>query len=131
VTKSEHARLSPLEREIMNVLYGSGEAGAAEVAKQVSQKGGHDSVRVTLRILEKKGHIKHRQDGRRYVYSPTVPHRAASRSAIRGLIRTFFRGSPKRAVLALLGMSRLSKDELDEIAEWVEEARRSHESHDR
>ncbi len=115
----------------MNVLYGLGEAGAAEVAKRVRHEGRHDSVRVTLRILERKGHIKHRQDGRRYVYSPTVPHQAASRSAIRGLISTFFRGSPKSAVLALLGMSRLSKNELDEIAEWVEAARRSHESHDR
>ncbi len=115
----------------MNVLYGLGEAGAAEVAKRVRHEGRHDSVRVTLRILERKGHIKHRQDGRRYVYSPTVPHQAASRSAIRGLISTFFRGSPKSAVLALLGMSRLSKNELDEIAEWVEAARRPHESHDR
>ncbi len=114
----------------MNVLYGLGEAGAVEVAKRVSQKGGHDSVRVTLRILEKKGHVVHRQDGRRYVYSPTVPHKKASRSAVRGLVSTFFRGSPKRAVLALLGMSRLSKAELDEIAEWVEEAKRSHDSDD-
>jgi predicted transcriptional regulator len=78
----------------MNVLYGLGEAGAVEVAKRVSQKGGHDSVRVTLRILEKKGHVVHRQDGRRYVYSPTVPHKKASRSAVRGLVSTFFRGSP-------------------------------------
>jgi predicted transcriptional regulator len=115
----------------MDVLYRLREASATEVADRMEENPGNDSVRVTLGILRKKGHVKRRLDGRRYIYSPCVPHESASRSAIRGLIRTFFRGSPKRAVLALLGMSRLSRDELDEIAEWVEQARRSHESDNR
>jgi BlaI family penicillinase repressor len=83
---------------------------------------------VTLGILEKKGHVEHKQDGRRYVYYPTVPHEAASRSAMRNMLTTFFRGSPSRAILALLGMQRLSKEELDVIAKWVEEERKSHDS---
>jgi len=134
VTDKEQQRLSALEREIMDVLYRLGEASAGDVADRVVRSetggGGRDSVRVTLRILEKKGHVKHREDGRRYLYSPTVPYHAASKSAVKGLVRTFFRGSPKKAVLALLGMSRLSREELDEIAEWVEAARKSRGSHD-
>lgn len=112
----------------MNVLYRLGEASVADVSGRLEHGAGYDSVRVTLRILEKKGHVTHRRDGRRYIYSPTVPHEAASQSAIRNLLRTFFHGSPSRAALALLGMARLSQEELDEIAERIEEVRKSHES---
>jgi predicted transcriptional regulator len=124
--KAEQAKLSRREREIMEILYRLGEASAADVVGRMDPDPGYDSVRVTLGILEKKGHVKHRQDGRRYVYTPTVPHETASRSAIRNVLHTFFRGSPSRAILALLGMSRLSREELDVIAKWIEEERKSH-----
>jgi BlaI family penicillinase repressor len=126
LTKAEQAKLSRREREIMEILYRLGEASAADVVGRMDPDPGYDSVRVTLGILEKKGHVKHRQDGRRYVYTPTVPHETASRSAIRNVLHTFFRGSPSRAILALLGMSRLSREELDVIAKWIEEERKSH-----
>jgi predicted transcriptional regulator len=122
------SQLSRREREIMNIVYRLGEASVADVLGRMDDDPGYDSVRVTLGILEKKGHLKHRQEGRRYVYSPTVPHAKASRSAVRNLIHTFFRGSPSRAILTLLGMSRLSREELDEIARAIEEERRSHDS---
>ncbi len=128
MTKAEQAKLSRREREIMEILYRLGEASAADVVGRMDPDPGYDSVRVTLGILEKKGHVKHRQEGRRYVYTPTVPHETASRSAIRNVLHTFFRGSPTRAILALLGMSRLSREELDTIAKWIEEERKSHES---
>lgn len=112
----------------MNIVYRLGEASVADVVERMDDDPGYDSVRVTLGILEKKGHLKHRQEGRRYVYSPTVSHAKASRSAVRNLIHTFFRGSPSRAILTLLGMSRLSREELDEIARAIEEERRSHDS---
>ncbi len=126
MTKAEQAKLSRREREIMEILYRLGEASAADVVGRMDPDPGYDSVRVTLGILEKKGHVKHRQEGRRYVYTPTVPHETASRSAIRNVLQTFFRGSPSRAILALLGMSRLSREELDVIAKWIEEERKSH-----
>ena len=72
-----HTTLSRREREIMDIVYQLGEAGVAEVASRMRDDPGYDSVRVTLGILEKKGHVTHRQDGRRYLYSPTVPHQAA------------------------------------------------------
>ncbi len=128
MTKAEQAKLSRREREIMEILYRLGEASAADVVGRMDPDPGYDSVRVTLGILEKKGHVKHRQDGRRYVYTPEVPHETASRSAIRNVLHTFFRGSPSRAILALLGMSRLSREELDVIAKWIEEERKSDES---
>jgi predicted transcriptional regulator len=121
------ADLSRREREMMDILYQLGEAGASEVAAKMRENPGYDSVRVTLGILEKKGHLTHRKDGRRHVYSPTVPHKKATKSALRNLLNTFFRGSPSKAVLSLLDMSskRLSRDELDEIAEWIEQERQA------
>lgn len=110
----------------MNILYRLGEGSVADVVAGMDSDPGYDSVRVTLGILEKKGHVHHRQEGRRYVYSPVVPLERASRSAIRNVTRTFFRGSPSRAILALLGMSKLSADELDKIARWIEDERESH-----
>jgi predicted transcriptional regulator len=128
VKKPPQSQLSRREREIMDIVYRLGEASVADVVDRMDPDPGYDSVRVTLGILNKKGHVKHRQDGRRYIYSPTVPHEAASRSAVSSLLHTFFRGSPSRAILTLLGMSKLSRNELEEIAEWIEEERQSHES---
>ena len=126
--KPLHTELSRREREIMDILDRLGEGTVADVVGRMEPDPGYDSVRVTLGILEKKGHVEHKQDGRRYVYYPTVPHEAASRSAMSNVMNTFFRGSPSRAILALLGMRRLSKEELEVISKWVEEERKSHES---
>lgn len=114
------------ERQIMDVLYRLGEAGAAEVVEHLPDRPAYNSVRVTLGILERKGMVRHRQDGNRYVYSPTVPPEKARESAMRELIRTFFRGSPSRAILTLLDSpsTRLSPEELNELAARVEAAKR-------
>ena len=83
------------------------------------------AVRLTLGVLEEKGHVGHRREGRRYVYRPVVPLASASRSALEQLTRTYFRGSPQRAVLAMLDDSaqRMSDHELDEISEWIRKAK--------
>jgi len=87
----------------------------------------HDSVRVTMAILEKKGYLTHRQEGGRNVYRPTVPRERARRSAMRHLTETFFDGSPKRAILAFLEMSgdRLSEEEMEEILARIERQERA------
>lgn len=128
MTEQHLTGLSRREREMMDIVYRLGEAGAAEVAAKMRDDPGYDSVRVTLGILEKKGHLKHRVDGRRYVYIPTLPHKKATQSALRNLLQTFFRGSSSKAVLSLLDMSskRLSRHELDEIADWIEKERKAH-----
>jgi predicted transcriptional regulator len=126
MTQPLQNQLSRRERQIMDILYRLGEAGAAEVVAQLPDQPAYNSVRVTLGILERKGVVRHRREGSRYVYSPTQPAEAVRESALRHLVRTFFRGSPSKAVLTLLDSpsTRLSKEELNELAAWVEAAKR-------
>jgi BlaI family transcriptional regulator, penicillinase repressor len=130
MTQPPQNQLRRRERQIMDVLYRLGEAGAAEVVEHLSDSPPYNSVRVTLGILERKGVIRHRREGNRYVYRPTVPAEAMQESALRHLVRTFFRGSSSKAVLTLLDSpsTRLSKEELNELAAWVEAAKREHRS---
>jgi predicted transcriptional regulator len=83
-------------------------------------------VRTQLRVLEDKGHVRHEEEGLRYVYMPAVARHAARKSALRHLVDTFFDGAPENVVAALLGgeASRLSEEELERIAELVAKARK-------
>ena len=118
--------LSRRERQIMDILYRLGEAGAAEVMEHLADQPAYNSVRVMLGILERKGIVRHRREGARYIYQPTVPAERARESALRHVVRTFFRGSPSQAVLTLLDSpsTRLSAQELDRLAAWVAAAKR-------
>jgi predicted transcriptional regulator len=118
--------LSARERQIMDVVWRLGEATAAQVRDEVPDAPSYSAVRALMRILEEKGHLKHRLEGRRYVYLPTAPKSRAQRSALQRMVRTFFGDSPERAVAALLDLEagELSADELDRLAELVEQARR-------
>jgi predicted transcriptional regulator len=115
--------LSRREREILDIVYQLREASVADVEGKMEDSPGYDSVRVTLGILAKKGHLRHRQDNRRYLYSPTLPHRKASRAALHRMVRVFFGGSVSRAILAMLDISsdRLPREDLDRIAKRLEE----------
>jgi len=120
--KAKRPRLSRREREIMDIVYEMGEASVSDVTERMDDNPGYDSVRITLGILTRKGHLHHRTENRRYIYSPTVPREKASQSAVRNLLKTFFNGSPQKAILTMLDMSssKLTQKELDEIAEWLE-----------
>ena len=120
-----HAGLTKRERQIMDVLYRLGRATAAEIMEQVPGAPGYSTIRTQLRVLENKGHVRHEEQGLRYIYLPTVPRRSAGRSALRHLVDTFFDGSSAKAVAALLGGegSGISDDELQRIAELVNNAR--------
>ncbi len=124
--KETHQNLSRRERQIMNVIYARGAVSVQEVVDQIPDPPSYSAVRAMLRVLEEKGHVKHREDGPRYVYLPTVPRDEASRSALRQLVRTFFDGSAEQAAAALLDMSgpELSKEELDRLSEAIEQARK-------
>jgi predicted transcriptional regulator len=124
--KETHLNLSRRERQIMNVIYARGAVSVQEVVDQIPDPPSYSAVRAMLRVLEEKGHVKHREDGPRYVYLPTVPRDEASRSALRQLVRTFFDGSAEQAAAALLDMSgpELSKEELDRLSEAIEQARK-------
>jgi BlaI family transcriptional regulator, penicillinase repressor len=120
------AELSRLERRIMDVLYRLGEATVAEVVAQMPEAASYDSIRVTLGILREKGYVTHRREGPRYVHSPVIPHETATRSAVKHLVRTYFRGSPSKAVLGLLDLQAdaLSERDMEQIAAWIEAARK-------
>jgi BlaI family transcriptional regulator, penicillinase repressor len=115
--------LSRRERQIMDAVYARGRATVAEVVRHVRDPDAHDSVRVTLGILEKKGFLAHDRLDQRNVYYPTVSAGSARQSAIRHLVSTFFKGSSSNAVLAMLDVSkeRLSEDDLEEISRWIAE----------
>lgn len=110
----------------MDVLYERGRATVAEVLDGLADPPGYSSVRALLRILEEKGHVRHDEDGPRYVFMPRVPRSKARQSAMRHLVRTFFDGSAEQAVAALLdnASTRLSEEELDRLADLIERARK-------
>lgn len=121
-----HTTLSRRERQIMDVLYRRGRATAADVMQDLPGDPHSSTVRTQLRVLEEKGHVRHEEEGLRYVYVPAVPRHAARKSALRHLVETFFEGSTEKAMAALLGRegSRLSDDELDRIAELIARAKK-------
>lgn len=122
-------QLSRRERQIMDALYRRGRATAAEVMADLPGEPSYSTVRTQLRVLEEKGHVRHEEQGLRYVYAPAVPRHAARRSALRHLVETFFDGSAENVVAAILGneAAKLSDQELDRIAQLVKSARK--ESH--
>lgn len=121
-----HSSLSRRERLIMDILYRRGRATAAEVREDLSDDPADSTVRTQLRVLEAKGHVRHEEEGLRYVYLPALPRHAARRSALRHVVDTFFDGSAERVVGALLGGegARVSAEELDRIAALVDKARK-------
>ena len=117
--------LSRRERQIMDVIYERGSATAQDVREHLPDAPSYSAVRALLRVLEEKGHVRHRHDGPRYVYHPTVARDRARKSALRQVVKTFFGDSPEAAVAALLDMSstELTDDELDRLTAMIERAR--------
>ena len=118
------ANLSRRERQIMDAIYRLERATAAEVMEAIPDPPSYSAVRAMLRVLEEKGHLKHEQDGPRYVFSPVVARDAARRSAMKHLVRTFFDGSTEGAVAALLQTEgKLSRSELERLSGLIEKAK--------
>src|SRR5438067_12444683 len=116
--------LSRRERQIMEVIFRRGRATAAEVHAELADPPSRTAVRTLLRILEEKGHLRHRQQGLTYVYEPTRPRGHAGRSALRRVLQTFFEGSLEKAVAAHLtdATAPLSEDELARLMQLIREA---------
>jgi BlaI family transcriptional regulator, penicillinase repressor len=125
MTKRPHNDLSRRERQIIDILYANGRATAAEVQVALPEPPSYSAVRAMLRILEEKGHVRHEQDGPRYVYLPTLGRDNAQRSALHHMLKTFFGGSAEQAISALLDESsqKLSDAELDRLARLIDQAR--------
>lgn len=123
--RSEKA-LSRRERQIMDIIYEMKEASAVQVLERLPSPPGYSAVRALLRVLEQKGHLAHRQDGPRYVYTPLLPKEKARRSALAHVKRTFFDGSTADVVAALLDISGddLSEDDYRRLTGLIEKARK-------
>ena len=118
--------LSRRERQIMDVIYACGEASAAEVVERIPDPPTRTAVRTMLRILEEKGHLKHRKRGREFIYQPTRPRQRAGQSALRGVLATFFEGSLEKAVAAHLAdpATEPTPEELKRLARLIREAKK-------
>jgi predicted transcriptional regulator len=126
VSKSSLGNLSRRERQIMDVLFSRGRATAAEVQLAIADPPSYSAVRALLRILEEKGHVRHEEDGPRYVFLPRIEREKAQQTALKHLVQTFFDGSTEQAMAALLDANArsLSDEELARMARLIARARK-------
>jgi predicted transcriptional regulator len=119
--------LSKRERQIMNAIYSRKAATASEVWKTIPSPPSYSAVRATLKILENKGMLSHRKQGRKYLYVPTISHQRARQSALRQLVDTYFEGSIEAAVAALIKVDRksLSEAEYGRLLEMIRKAEKT------
>lgn len=117
------SQLGKRERQIMEIAYRRGRATAAEVLADLPDPPTYSTVRGMLRYLEEKGHLRHEQDGPRYVYLPTSPAGEVRASALSHVVRTFFDGSVTTAVAALLETKSLSDAEYERLSRLIDAAR--------
>ena len=126
MSKPSQIILSRRERQIMDIIYKRGQATAAEVMEQLPDPPGYSAVRALLRVLEEKGHLRHAQEGQRYVYMPIVARDKAKHSALKRVLQTFFDDSTEEAVAALLNISqeRLTDGDLARLERLIRQARK-------
>lgn len=125
----ELSSLSRRERQIMDVIYTKGEATATDVLQTLPDAPTRTSVRTLLRILEEKGHLKHKKRSREFVFYPTRRRERAGQSALQRLLQTFFEGSLEKAVAAHLSdpAAEVSPEELRRLSALINEAKRKEE----
>ena len=120
-----HEKLTRREREIMAALFALGDRASAEdIRERLSDPPGYSAVRAMLVRLEAKGHIRHSEQGLRYVYSPTKSRASAQQNAIEKLVSVFFRGSPGQTAAALLKQEKWTDEELDALSADIERVRK-------
>jgi predicted transcriptional regulator len=118
--------LSRRERQIMDILFSMGRASGPEIQERLPGQPSYSGVRTILRILERKGHVRHVEEGMRYVYMPVMTREKATKSAIDRLVSTFFGGSAKAAAAAFVdpSTSQLSDEDLLELERMIRKARK-------
>jgi BlaI family transcriptional regulator, penicillinase repressor len=117
--------LTRREREIMNAVFALGNrASAEEIRARLTNPPGDSAVRVMLARLEKKGCLKHQQDGLRYIYSATISPSVAKRTALQQYLQTFFGGSLRQMMTALVTEASWTDDELDALQGEIDRVRK-------
>lgn len=114
------------ERQIMEIIYAHGKASVTDVLNALPDPPSYSAVRAMLRLLEEKGHLRHKEEGRKFIYVPIVPAEKARRSALRNLLHTFFGGSITQAMASLIDLDKkkLSQEDLSRIAKLIDEAKK-------
>ena len=125
MVNKKHLQLTRRERQIMDVIYRNGTCSVADVRAEMPDPPSYSAVRAMLRLLEEKGHVRHKKEGARYVYQPIMPRQKARRFALKSLLSTFFDNSAEQAVAALLDMSanKLTDDDLNRLSHLIDSAR--------
>jgi predicted transcriptional regulator len=124
MAKIEPDPLTRREREIMDAIFALGNRASAEdIRARLANPPGDSSVRVMLARLEKKGHLKHQQEGLRYLYSATTSPAVAKRNALRQYLRTFFGGSLRQMMTALVSEAQWTDEELDALRSEIDRVR--------
>jgi BlaI family transcriptional regulator, penicillinase repressor len=119
-----HEKLSRREREIIDALFALGDrASAEEIRERLTDPPSYSAVRAMLVRLEAKGHVRHREEGPRYIYSPTKSRARAQKNALSALVRVFFGGSPRETATALLKQEQWSDEELEALRSEIERVR--------
>jgi predicted transcriptional regulator len=124
VATNASQKLPRREREILEILFGLQEATAEDIRARLIDPPSYSAVRALLSRLEAKGHIRHREDGPRYVFSPTTSPLAAGRAALKQYVRTFFGGSFGVMATSLLREQNWTDEELDALHSEIEKARK-------
>ena len=124
--KKDRAQLGGRERQIIEIVFRLEEASVSDVLDNMSDPPAYDSVRTMLRLLEGKGLLKHRRDGNRYVYRPTLSKAKASRSALSHLMATFFENSVADTMASAFDLKsdKLSDDELQQLQTLIDQAKK-------
>jgi predicted transcriptional regulator len=125
MTKEMMGRLTRREREIVNAVFALGNRASAEdIRAQLTNPPSDSSVRVMLKRLEQKGYLKHQQEGVRFLYSATISRSVAKRSALQQLVQTFWGGSLKEMMTALVTESTWTDEDLDALRKEIERVRK-------
>jgi BlaI family transcriptional regulator, penicillinase repressor len=122
-------KLSRREREIIDALFALGNGASGEdIRARLPDPPSYSAVRAMLTRLEAKGHVRHREEGLRYIYMPTKSRASAQRTALSKLVRVFFGGSPRDTATALLKQEEWSDEELDALRSEIERVRKERKS---
>ena len=116
--------LTEAELRLMKLLWQRGESAVSDLLTAIpnDETLAYNSILTTLRILEQKGYVEHRQEGRAFLYTPTVAEHEASRSEIRHVLSRFFGNSREQLLLTLLGDEEISPEEFQRMKDAIRDA---------
>ena len=117
--------LTEAEQRLMEIVWSAGPATVGRIVEAIptSERPAYNTVQTIMKILERKGYVEHRAEGRAFVYQAVVDRDAAARTALSHVMQRFFGGSPRALALNLIEGDHLTEDELDELQRTITRAK--------